>query len=439
MKVSQRRRWSWLYTATAAVLLAGCGVNLFNGSLPAAPSPTPRPTASRTPTAVQTTTPEGTRPPSGGPVTLTLWLPPQFDPSAGTPAGDLLRARLDQYREENPGVFLQVRLKATSGPGNLLDALAATSAAAPAALPDLVLIAREDLETAALKGVLTPLDGLTHAMEDSDWYNYARQLARLQGSTFGLPFAGDALALFYRPASLQNLTPDWGSILRQRSPLTFPAGDSNALVTLALYQSAGGQFEGAQSRPMISVDALEQVLDLYNNGARVGVFPGWLAQFDTDGQAWQAYRDGRAQMAISWISRYLADLPADTLAAPLPALGQTNLTLATGWLWAVPAGRNDRQMADIALGEWLVESDFLAHWTAASGYLPPRPTALAGWTNPSLQTLVSQVVLSAQAPPTTDVLSSLGPALKEATVQVLSGQSDPVKAAQAAAEKLQNP
>ena len=51
-------------------------------------------------------TPYGTGlpPQPSGTVTLQVWLPPEFDPDGGTPAGDLLEARLGGiYRPESGG------------------------------------------------------------------------------------------------------------------------------------------------------------------------------------------------------------------------------------------------------------------------------------------------------------------------------------------------
>ncbi|RPH57050.1 MAG: hypothetical protein EHM81_12165, partial [Chloroflexi bacterium] len=94
-----------------------------------------------------------------------------------------------------PGLQIEVRVKAESGPGNLLNSLSATRAAAPSILPDLVALSRADLEAATANGLLHSLDGLTTLPDDPDWYPYARQMAHIQNTTFGLPFAGDALVL----------------------------------------------------------------------------------------------------------------------------------------------------------------------------------------------------------------------------------------------------
>ncbi len=390
------------------------------------------PAASSTPASTQAT-------PPAQPEKLVVWLPPQFDPAANSPAGKLLKEHLDAFSADHNGIPIEVRIKAVSGPGGLLDALAAANAAAPQALPDLVALSRNDLEEAALKGLLAPFDGSTSVKDDPDWFAYARQMALLQGSSFGLPFAGDALVLAYRPAQVKTLPLNWDALINQGGILAFPAADPQAMFTLALYLSAGGEIEDSQHRPMLNPDALAKALKLYEKGVKNQNIPNWLVPYQTDGQAWQAFKEQRSAWVVTWISNYLAELPADTSILPLLPVSNTPLTLATGWVWGLGKPQGQSNNLGIALAEFLVKSDFLAQWTAAAGYLPPRPTALAGWANQSLQSLISQVVLSAQLRPTNDLMVSLGPALCDATLQVLKGQSDAVQAAQAASEHLKGP
>jgi ABC-type glycerol-3-phosphate transport system substrate-binding protein len=370
---------------------------------------------------------------------LVLWVPPEFDPAADTHAGRLLQQRLDEFSRQNGGVRVIVRVKASSGAGGLLESLNAAGAAAPLALPSVIALSRSDLETAALKGLIYPLDGVSTAIDQPDWYNYARQIAMVQGATFALPFAGDALIVAYRPAKVVAPPTDWEAVFRLGQPLAFPAGDSQSMFVLSLYQSIGGQVEDAQRRPMLQSDLLSQVLQLMADGEQRGVFPYWLSQYETAGQVWQAYTDGRVNGLVTWLSTYLSTLPPDTAALPLPQLKESPLTLATGWSWAVSDPDPDRRELSIKLCEFLAEGDFLSGWTEAAGYLPTRPSALAAWSNQSLKTLLSPVAVSAQARPTVDQLASLGPVLKEATLKVLKRESDPTQAARAASERLALP
>lgn len=419
-----------LYIGLAALLLflVGC-----SGST--TPGTTPSPSPSATSVARPTSPVESTSTPPA-PITLLIWLPPQFDPESGTQAGELLKARLAEFSARRPGTRVEVRLKSQEGLGGLLDALTTTNAAAPLNLPDLIALPRQILELAALKGLLHPYDGLQTLSENSEWYDYARQLSRLQNSTFGIPFAGDALLLLYRPSVVVEPPSEWQSALGTAGPLAFSAADAQSLFTLTLYQTAGGQIQDEQGRPSLQVEALTQVLTFYQEAERVEWIPFWTTQLQTDEQVWEAFLDQRANLAVTWASRYLSELPADSDAAPIPTSDGTPYTLATGWVWALASPQPERQERSAELAEFLTQSEFLAQWTEAAGFLPTSPAALSAWTSSSLRSIASQVSISAQLVPSEDILYGLALPLQEASLLVLKEQADPLEAAQAAIERL---
>jgi multiple sugar transport system substrate-binding protein len=376
-----------------------------------------------------------------GPVILRIWLPPQFDPASGTSAGILLQSRLDQFTAAHPEVKIEVRLKAVEGPGGLLEALSTAGAAAPLVLPDVIALPRPLLEAAALKGLIHPFSDQTSPLDDPDWYEYTRELGRLQNSTFGLPFAGDALVLVYRSGQVSSPPQDWASLLMTSGPLFFPAADPQALFTLALYQSIGGPVQDELGRPVLEENILYQVLALYQDAGRASLMPYTLTQFDSDNQVWTAYQDDQALMVITWISRYIADRDSASVSrvARLPTSDSTPFTLATGWMWALASTQPERQALGAQLAEFLSSGDFLAEWSLSIGYLPTRASATAAWTDTELQSLADQISRSAHPIPSTDVLSSLGVPLSQAVVQVLKQQSNPLTAAQEAANYLRIP
>jgi multiple sugar transport system substrate-binding protein len=364
-------------------------------------------------------------------------VPPQFDPDSGTPAGNLLKQRLDEFMTRRPGLSLDVRVKAATGTASLLDTLLAAYKAAPQALPDLIALPRPDLETAALQGVLHPLDGLTTLMDDPDWYAYARQLARIQNTTYGLPFAGDAMLLVYRPSIIGQLPPKWGSVRDQHGLLAFPAADPQALFSLCLYLSAGGTIANEQGHVSLDPVTLTQVLDFYQQSEHAGMIPMSVTSYQTDQQAWQAYHNQNASAVVTWSSRYLSEAPADSQAIPLPGLVQSPYTLATSWSWALAGSNLENQALAVQLAEFLVDDDFLSNWTAAASYLPTRPNALANWQDKNYQALVNQVIQSAQPIPSDASVTPLGAALQQAAVSVLKDQKAPGDVAQSAADSLQ--
>lgn len=387
-----------------------------------------------TPTPVVTATEETTPETISG---LTLWVPPEMDPELDTQATRLFSDQLEAFSELNDNLEITVRVKAASGVGGLMDALTATSAAAPDALPDLIALSRPDLETAALKGLIYPLDDLTETPDDPDWYGFTREMALLQGSIFGLPFAADALALVYRPATIPEFPASWNELFEGESVFIFPAESDHALFQLALYQAEGGNVQNNQRRPVLDIDPLTEVFRLFQEGAALGTFPEGLAQYQTMGQVWTAFREGQADLAVTWVSNFLQDGPADADLATLFPMSDGALSLGTGMNWTVATPHAYRQPLAVELAEFLVQPDYLAEWTEATGYVPPRPSSLEAWQNQSLRLTVGKVALMTRLLPSNDILSSLGPILQEGTRQILQMLVDPAQAAQVAVESLE--
>lgn len=429
------RRWlSWLIIGMMGWVLAACQGLPWAFSNPTGASPTPSPPVA--PTHTQAPNPTAT-PAATAPAVITLWLPPQFDPANETPAAQLLQQRLLQFMSENPGVIVKVRVKTSSGPGGLLDSLAAASAAAPAAVPGVVALSRADLESAALKGLIYPLDDAFPQGLDQDWLGYARSLGTIQERLFGLPFAGDAYALVYRPAALGSPPTSWEDLLVRGRAIAFAGND--ALTTLVLYLGAGGKVQNGQGLPTLEQEALVEVFTLYAEGERRGVFPNWVTTLQSDGQVWQTFLERRADGALTWSSNYLTDLPTDAVIHPIPALNGNAYTLANGWVWAISDPDPQRRVLSTRLAAYLSTSEFLATWTQAAGYLPTRLSVLNAWNDANLRDALSQIILSAHILPPNPVLDSLRPVLSFATQQVLKQQTDPLSAASAAVEQLRRP
>jgi len=410
-------------------LLTGCA-NI--ASLLPTPEPAIVPTSTSIPITATATSVSPTVTP-GGPRTLRIWLPPEFDPFAGTAAGALLQDRLDEFVARRPGLRIDVRVKAASGTSSLLNALTATRSAAPSIMPDLVALSRADLEAATAKGLLQPLDGLTSLPEDSDWYPYARQMARIQNSTFGLPFAGDALAL----VGFRYPLPSAWIEIPEDTIFIFPAADPHALFTLSLYLSAGGTLQDSQGRLTLNEAVLDKVLSLYLPDPENGFISPQVANYENNDQAWNAFRELRGNLIVSWSSRFLNEDTIPLALAPLPGLETGQYTLATGWSWALASSNPDNQALVIELAEFLSASQFLAEWTQAAGYLPTRPTALASWEEDArVQQILTQIAESATLIPGEDLLVTLGPLFTEAALSVLNEEQLPSVAARSVVEQL---
>lgn len=389
-------------------LFGGCGL---------LPAPTLTPTFPATSTPASLSAP-GQATPRPDTRLIRLWLPPRFDPADGTPAGNLLQQRLDDFAAQNPGLRLEIRIKAED---IFVRALQTTQAAAPTAMPDVVLLSRTDLERAAAFGVLATLDGLLDLSADPDWFPYARASARIQNSVFGLPLASDMLVLITRPGALGAFT-DWDQFAARGGVLSFPAADSNALFLLSMYQSASGSVD-LRNGYVIEQAPLEQTFFFFERGRRAGMFSPVLTQYQTDEQAYQSFREGRTNGVLTWSSRFMNSPASGVSLQSLTGIGGEPLSLANTWSWALTTDDPDERQAVLALMQYLSEAEFMSAWTRAAGYLPPRPSALERWTDANLIVTAREMSNAAHVLPALEFRQKVGPPLAEALGNVLKGQT----------------
>jgi multiple sugar transport system substrate-binding protein len=347
---------------------------------------------------------------------LRVWLPPRFDLNAGTASANLLKQRFADFESQHPGLKIDIRLKAEDGDTGLLNSLSITSNAAPGALPDLVTLPRPVLEAAAMKGLLHPIDGLSTALQSPDWYPYARDLGHVQNIGYGLPFAGEAMVLLYR--SEMDGDVNWNNIFSSKHSLSFPAGDPQALFGLCLYISAGGEVLDANGQPALNQEALVRVLSWVKEGVAAKVILPSVKNIATYDYATSAYRSGSADMTITWTF----DLPPG-LVAPVPGLGDSPHSFATGWAWTLAGANPENQQLAIELAEYLIADDFIIDWTREAGYLPTRPSSVL-----VKDSAIASVAESSYVMPSDEVVAVLGPIMQEALVRVLNGEPPEVVA-----------
>jgi multiple sugar transport system substrate-binding protein len=371
--------------------------------------------------------------------TLSVWIPEEFDPKKGSPAANLLQTAIAGFMDENPGVTVDLRVKAATGPANLLESLMLTSAAAPEAMPSIALLNRSQMEETAGKGVIFPFDGLTTVLDETDWYPFSKELATFQEDIYGLPLSGDALVLVLRNNRVPSQTPTWADMEKQGSAILFPAADPQAAIPLALYRSAGGSTQNLQMVPEIETGELETTLTMLASGTDKNIFPTWLINYQTDKQVMDMFVSQQGGGVVTWLSNYLISRPAETSLFALPALGSGSATYASGTVWALTDTNPERRQLSVRLAEFLSRSEFLAQWNLINNSLPPRPSALTVWPDTPLRTQLNQVALAAQIRPSSQIMASLGPVVQEATILILKKQSDPAKAAKTAQERLAAP
>lgn len=348
---------------------------------------------------------------------LRIWLPPQFDPNAGTPSAELLKQRLQDFENSHLGIQIEIRIK---GDSDILNTLSITTNAAPGAMPDLIALSHSNMQAAASAGYLHPLEGLTTVLQDPDWYAVAREIGHVQNTEFGLPFACDALLMIYRPAVFESAPLGWNAIFESGSYMAFPVSDPKVYFPLALYLSDAGRLVDDQGVIVLNEATLIKVLSFHKNILDTGTVPLAIREYQTDAQPLQYYRDGKADLAVAWASSDIGTKSGQYM--PVPGLDGVSFSFADGWVWTLAGANVENQSLAAELAVSLVESEFMSEWTRASGYLPTRPQALAGWEDEELQKSINEVLQSAHSLPFANVLSVVSPLLRDALLRVENGE-----------------
>jgi ABC-type glycerol-3-phosphate transport system substrate-binding protein len=370
---------------------------------------------------------------------IILWVSPQFDPNSGTAAGELFSYRLDEFRSRRPQIDLQVRVKPLQGEFSLLESLRVTESAAPILKPDLVALPRSLMEEAFREGLIISLEDLNPELSEDDWFDYALDLVRVDGIAVGIPYAGDLLTLAYKSENGEEPPPNWETLLSSQKAMSFPASDLSSVVTLAYYQSLGGNLIDESGSYVLDSDIMLEVLTFYQQAQSAGVMPYWLTQFENDQQAWNSYQDRQSTLALTWSSIILGSDSANTSLAAMPTKEGKAFSYADGWVWCVVRSNPEDENIAFELTEFLTEESYLANWASTAGYLPVKPGTLSSWSDMPYYATLQQLLPAAVMVPENSLLAELGPDIRNAVVEVLKDQIEPEIALDGLVENIPSP
>jgi ABC-type glycerol-3-phosphate transport system substrate-binding protein len=419
--------------------LAACTVAAPTAS-PAATTPATPSGLTPLPTAATPAGPASTAASPSSVTTLRIWLPPEFSPSdTALPGSSVLADQVAQFEQGHPNVVVQTRVKVESGPGGLLHALTAANNVAPSVLPNIIALNRDDLAAAASAGLVIPLDKYFPADSLTDLYPFAQMLSRgTQGQLIGLPFATDAQVLAYLSYVYATSPLTWTTVTT--GTLIFPGADPAALTLLNEYLALGGSVTDSTGKVALQPETLAAALTFFRSARDAGLLPLSTMAYADSAATWQAFRQGRATLAVTSARLYLAEPnPPPAIATLLPAPGGKPLALAQPWSWAIVNTQAEHQAAAAALVTWLVDPQHLADWTQAAGLLPVRTSVLARWKSSARTAFADQTLAQAQLPPPAQVLSVVGPPLQQALADVLNDRATAASAAAVAVQTIEKP
>jgi len=399
------------------------------------PTP-PVTTPTSSPTATPITSPAITPTPPLGPRPLRVWLPPNFAPNKEVPGGEELAAQIAAFESNHPGESVEVRLKQANGPGGLLHSLLTAHNVAPDVLPNVIALSRDDLAAAAAAGLVSPLDNFFPAETLEDYYPFAREMGRAEDVFVGLPFAADARVVAYNQQLYATPPLTWSAVLT--GPFILPGGEPAALTVLNEYLALGGALADASGKLALDSQVLADTLTLFQEAQSGGIIPLSTLAYTEPAATWQVFRERRAALAATSMQWYLIERERAPAAAItlIPVREGASFALADGWAWALVNTAPEQQERAAELVAWLIAPAQLGQWTQAARVLPPRSAAFALWPSTQTAAYVGEVLAHTQLQPSTAVLARVGPPLRQALDDVLSGRATPFAAANIAAQAV---
>ncbi len=351
---------------------------------------------------------------------LVVWVPEEFSILEETSASIIFQQRIEEFERENPGIVVVVRVKASNGSGSILDSLRNTKAAATTALPQVALLSRADMEDAVSLGLLLPIEDFFSSENPTTYFQFAHEIAELDGIRFGLPFAGDALVGIANSSFSDLDFASWDEVRVKKVPLYFAANSPQATFFISQYLSTGGKLLDEQGHASFTDENLLTVLDSFEQSVRDKIYQEDFSTLNTGEDVWSLLEDGTAKWEINWYSKVKQSDLSGLQVFQIPSAGEESYTSAKGWLWVIVNKEEDVDETVTGFITFFSDAQFLADFTQASGYLPVLPASLNLYEDADMVERLSNILAAAHALPENELVLELGPVFRDTTLMVLS-------------------
>jgi ABC-type glycerol-3-phosphate transport system substrate-binding protein len=299
------------------------------------------------------------------------------------------------------------------------------------------LIRRQDLRMAVQAGLAQPLDGRLAAAVTSDLYTAALRLGQVNGKLFALPYTLEVLHIAYRPPPTNFAY--FEDVIDAGRRLVMPLGQVNGISDefLVQYLAAGGSMVNGNLGPL-NVDALQTVLEFYEQAVAAGVIDTSVLNYPTPQDYQAGLLDERIQAAVVTSKMYLDLLAAgqELETSPLPVDSGLPTTSIDGWMWLLTAKSPDRQQAALRFLQWMFDSERQAAYTRAIAMLPSTQSAMNSWGNSSYTDFVDSILVNAVLPLDDNEGNSSARILQNALIAVISGEGTAEEIVQDVADQI---
>ncbi len=366
--------------------------------------PTAEPSQVATPTESPTSTPEPTPTPTATPLpgiaTLTLWVPDFLSPYEDATGAVVFHEQLAAFSLIQPDIQVQIIVKKATGAGGLYNMLSTAYTAAPAILPDVIILNAHDLNTAASEGYLQPLDATL--VQTTDFFPLVRITDPAITTTYGVPFLITAEQIAYRQNIAATPPLSWTAILTGNYALLFPAAPADGLASdmvLAAYIGAGGATSDESGKPKLDRAALEQLYRFVAEMVKEKLIDVERVSNLTDATTcWTLYQEGTGHLSVVPAGLYWSAPLEGSLPGWMPTPTGNPITIGHVWSMAMVSQDPYHQNAALKLLEWLTTPEQVADLTRSTRTLPARFHAIELWDLPPEETTFLKQLLDGAVP-----------------------------------------
>lgn len=325
--------------------------------------------------------------PPPDPITVRVWWPDSLYNADNQNIVDILEAQFENFNNTHPFIHAEVRLKRSEGQGSIISTLLAAEEVAPGAIPDLVLLRRDDLALAVQNGIARPMeDWVPDTIRDGLLPN-TLALGQIDTRLYGLPYLLRIDHLVFRTSAFDTSPTTYEDVLNSDSGFLLPGGlqpnQSVNNVILGQYLAEGGRLVDESGIPILDEIPLQKVISFYENGVQQGIFNPEILGYDLPVDYWSRFAQGDATLAVVSSTDFLqrqSGLQNVSFAA-LPAQASDALTLLDGWMWTLTTGNPEQQDGALEFLKWMMRVDQQAEFSEAISILPSLTPALRIWSN----------------------------------------------------------
>lgn len=297
-------------------------------------------------------------------------------------AGAVLGDAFFQFESANPGVNIDVHIKAEFGPAGMPNFLRSAQQVAPSILPDLVIIRTQHLWQMVDLGLIPPLSARELPTGD-DFYPFARAAVTYREQVYGIALAADALVMVH-PPNIGATPRTWEELAALNRPLLLAGGYSEGslnLPALAQYLGAGGELR--EDGTFVTPGALEDWFNFLAFLRNQGLIDSRAPDLIGSEAVWRAYLNQATGPAFVLTGDVLnqPSVLSELVLAPLPTQSGRTATVVTTWAIAVLTTDPDQRRLAFALADVLLTPEVQGLWSRLTHRLPSRRGALAAWTS----------------------------------------------------------